>query len=117
MLRTKYSLIALLFSLLLISSEILVQIRHQPFNGAWPDLKSIINQHPSGWHAILGSSVDPSQNTAYDLVATKIYKSADGKVASIVLTWSFDGFHRAGHHQEVCYNAQGFTVSIVDPDF
>ncbi len=108
---TKYSLLAIVFSLILISSEILVQIRQQPFKGAKPDLQSIITQHPQGWESIPGSSVDPSTNTPYDLVATQIYKRADGKEASIVMTWSFDGFHRAGHAQEVCYNSQGFTVS------
>ena len=110
---TKYSILAILFSLILISSEILVQIRQNPDKGPAPDLQSIINQHPQDWLAIPGTTVDPStqNNTPYDVVATQIYKRADGKAASIVMTWSYDGFHRAGHAQEVCYNSQGFTVS------
>lgn len=109
---TKYTFLAIVFGLMLICSEVLVQIRQNPFQGAKPDLQSIIKQHPEGWQAVPGSTVDPStQNTSYDLVATQIYKRADGKAASIVMTWSFDGFHQAGHPQEVCYNAQGFHVS------
>ena len=80
--------------------------------GAKPDLQSIIKQHPEGWRTVSASTVEPStQNSSYDIVATQIYKRADGKEASIVMTWSFDGFHRAGHPQEVCYNSQGFEVS------
>ena len=110
---TKYSLLAILFSLILISSEIFIEIRQHPVKGPKPDLQSIIKQHPLGWQAIPGASVDPSTqtNTPYDLVASQIYKRADGKAASIVMTWSYDGFHRAGHAQEVCYNSQGFAVS------
>lgn len=109
---TKYSLLALAFCLILISSEIFVEIRQHPVKGPKPDLQSIIKQHPQGWKAIPGSSVVPStQNNPYDLVVTQIYKRADGKAASIVMTWSYDGFHQAGHPQEVCYNSQGFTVS------
>ena len=109
---TKYSFLAILFCFILISSEILVQIRQHPFKGAKPDLQNIIKQHPQGWQAIPGATVDPStQSTVYDLVASQIYKRADGKAASIVMTWSYDGFHRAGHAQEVCYNSQGFAVS------
>ena len=110
---TKYSLLAILFSLILISSEIFIEIRQHPVKGPKPDLQSIIKQHPLGWQAIPGASVDPrtQTNTPYDLVASQIYKRADGKAASIVMTWSYDGFHRAGHAQEVCYNSQGFSVS------
>ena len=108
----KSSLLALVFCLILICSEIFVQIRQHPFKGAKPDLQSIINQHPHGWQTIPGSSVVPStENNPYDLVVTQIYKRADGKAASLVMTWSYDGFHHAGHAQEVCYNSQGFTVS------
>ena len=108
----KYSLLAILFSLILISSEIFVQIRLHPVKGPKPDLQSIINQHPQGWQSVPGSSVVPNTgNNPYDLVAHHIYKRADGKAASIVMTWSYDGFHQAGHAQEVCYNSQGFTVS------
>ena len=111
---TKYSLLAILFCLIIISSEIFVQIRQLPFKGQKPDLQSIIKQHPKGWQAIPGANVDPSAQTniTYDLVATQIYRRADGKAASIVMTWSYDGFRRAGHPQEVCYNSQGFSVSI-----
>ena len=109
---TKYSLLAILFSLILISSEIFIEIRQHPVKGPKPDLQNIINQHPQGWQSIPGSSVVPNTgNNPYDLVANHIYKRADGKAASIVMTWSYDGFHRAGHAQEVCYNSQGFAVS------
>ena len=109
---TKSSLLAIVFGLMLISSEILVLIKQQPSNGVKPDLKSIINLHPAGWQPITGSSVDPNtQNSTYDLVVSQIYRRADGKAASIVITWSLDGIRRAGHPQEVCYNSQGFKVS------
>ena len=109
---TKFSLLAIVFALMLISSEILVVIKQLPSKGAKPDLQSLINQHPPGWQPIAGSSVDPNtQNSTYDLVVSQIYRRADGKAASIVITWSLDGIRRAGHPQEVCYNSQGFQVS------
>ena len=112
---TKHSLLPLLFSFILICTEVFVQIKQHPLNkDAKPDLEKIITLHPLGWKAIPGSSVDPStQTTSYDQVATQIYKRLDGKAVSIVLTWSRDGFNRAGHPQEICYNSQGFTVSAL----
>ena len=110
---TKNFFFPILLCLLLISTEIFVQIKQHPLNkDAKPDLEKIIKQHPLGWKAILGSTVDPSsQSTSYDQVATQIYKRIDGKTVSIVMTWSLDGFNRAGHPQEICYNSQGFSVS------
>ena len=107
---TKYSLLAIVFCSILISSEIFVQIRQQPFTGAKPDIQSIIKQHPQGWQPMTESTVN-TQTTAYDLVVTQIYKRVDGKAVSIVITWSYDGLRRAGHPQEFCYNSQGFSVS------
>ncbi len=109
---TKQSLLTIVFSLMLIGSQILVQIRQQPSDTVKPDLQTILKQHPDGWQPISGSTVNPStQNSAYDLVASQIYKSSDGKVVSVLMTWSYDGFHRAGHPQEGCYDAQGLAVT------
>ena len=81
-------------------------------NGALPALQKIIKQHPYGWRAIPGSTLDPSTKTsAYDLVVSQIYKYDDEKVVSIVMTWSFDGIRRGAHPQESCYYVNGFTVS------
>ena len=89
---TKFSLLAIVFALMLISSEILVVIKQSPSKGAKPDLQSMINQHPAGWQPIAGSSVDPNtQNSTYDLVVSQIYRRADGKAVSVVITWSLDG--------------------------
>ena len=109
---TKPSLLTIVFCLMLIGSEILVQIRQQPSDAAKPDLQTFLKQQPEGWKPISGSTVSPStQNAAYDLVASQIYKSTGGKVVSVLMTWSYDGFHRAGHPQEGCYDAQGLEVT------
>ena len=109
---TKQSFLAIFFGLLLISSEILVAKKHLPSKAAMPDLQRIIKLHPIGWESEKARFIDPnSKSSTYDLEASELFRRADGKVASVVMTWSLDGVQGAGHPQEVCYNAQGFTVS------
>ncbi len=114
---TKYSLVAIALGLVLIFSEILVEIKQHPaFKGQKPDLKSIIKLHPDGWKAIAGPVVDPkSLEYAYDEVVSQNYQHVDGKEVMVSMTWSRDGIRRAGHPQEVCYNSSGFTVSLPRP--
>jgi len=108
---------AIALGLLLIFSEILVEIKQQPaFKGQKPELEKIIKLHPDGWKAIAGPVVDPkSLEYAYDVVVSQIYQHVDGREVMVSMTWSRDGIRRAGHPQEVCYNSGGFTVSSPRP--
>jgi len=111
---TNYSLVAIALGLVLIFSEILVDIKHQPaYKGKKPDLERIIKLHPDGWKATAGPVVDPrSLEYAYDAVVSQNYQHVDGSTVMVSMTWSRDGIRRAGHPQEVCYNASGFTVNV-----
>ena len=111
---TNYSLVAIAFGLVLIFSEILVEIKQHPaYRGPKPDLEKIIKLHPDGWKAIAGPVVDPqSLEYAYDSVVSQDYQYVDGSTVMVSMTWSRDGIRRAGHPQEVCYNANGFTVTL-----
>ena len=111
---TKYSLVAIALGLMLIFSEILVQIKQHPaFKVQKPDLESMIKLHPDGWKALAVPVVDPhSLVDSYDIVVSQNYENVDGKVVTVLMTWSRDGVHRPGHPQEVCYNASGLTVTL-----
>ena len=111
---TKYNLLAIAFGFLLIFAEILVEIKQPPaYKGQKPDLESIIKLHPDGWMAIVGPVYDPhSLENDYDIVVSQNYENVDGKVVMVSMTWSRDGIRRAGHPQEVCYNASGLTVTL-----
>ena len=111
---TKYNLLAIAFGFLLIFSEILVEIKQHPaYKGQKPDLERIIKLHPDGWKAVAGPVVDPqSLEYVYDVVVSQKYENVDGKVVMVSMTWSRDGIRRAGHPQEICFNASGFTVTL-----
>ncbi len=111
---TKYSLVAIALGLVLIFSEILVEIKKHPaYKGQKPDLERIIKLHPDGWKAVAGPVVDPqSLEYAYDTVVSQNYQHVDGSTVMVSMTWSRDGIRRSGHPQEVCYNASGFTVTL-----
>jgi len=111
---TKYNLLAIAFGFLLIFSEILVEIKQHPaYKGQKPDLERIITLHPDGWKAVAGPVVDPqSLEYVYDVVVSQKYENVNGKVVMVSMTWSRDGIRRAGHPQEICFNASGFTVTL-----
>jgi len=105
--------LAITLGFLLIFSEILVDIKQHPaFKGQKPDLERIINLHPDGWKALAVTTTDPNSQGYYDVIVSKIYQHVDGNMVSVVMTWSRDGIRRAGHPQELCYNASGATVTL-----
>ncbi len=114
---TRYSALALIIALLLVSSVLLVEVREYQSSQAvkQPDLQRLVNVHPDGWTAIASPFVDPNWNkslqTDYDLVAAQAYQRGDGKKVVVVMTWSRDGIRRAGHSQQMCYLAGGYTVT------
>jgi len=111
---TNYSLLAIALGLVLIFSEILVQIKQHPlFKGQKPDLESIIKLHPDGWKALAVPIVENhSPEHSYDIVVSQNYENVDGKVVMVTMTWSRNAIRHAGHPQEVCYNASGLTVTL-----
>ncbi len=113
---TRYNALAIIITLLLGSAVLLVEVRkNQSDKGAMPDLQRMVNVHPDGWTAIASAFVDPRWNESmkgdYDLVAAQAFQRGDGKKVIVVMTWSRDGIRRAGHSQQMCYQAGGFTVT------
>ena len=111
---TRYSALAIATGLLLLSSLFLVEVKEYQSAQAvkQPDLQHLVNLHPAGWTAMASPFVDPqSEKMYYDLVATKVYQRGDGKKVVVVMTWSRDGIRRAGHPQQICYQAAGFKVT------
>lgn len=108
--------IAVIISVMLILSHILLVIRQQQKNiSVPPDLERIISVCPPDWHLIKTSaSNDFSKKDAlqeYDMVTSRIYEGKSGDQIQILMTWSRDGLRRAGHIQQVCYTASGLLVS------
>lgn len=114
---TKYKLyIALVITVLLLSSQALVIIRQQQkFVSTPPDLERIISVCPPHWHLLNGSSTPEyageSAIQEYDMVISRTYQSENGEQVQILMTWSRDGIRRAGHLQQVCYTASGMSVA------
>ena len=114
---TRYSALAIIITLLLASSVLLVEVREYQSSQAvkQPDLQRLVNVHPDGWTAIASPFVDPRWNETmksdYDLVAAQAFQRGDGKKVVVVMTWSRDGIRRAGHSQQICYQAGGYTVT------
>ena len=114
---TRYSALAIIISLLLASSVLLVEVREYQSSQAvkQPDLQRLVNLHPYGWTPIASPFVDPRWNETlksdYDLVAAQAFQRGDGKKVVVVMTWSRDGIRRAGHSQQICYQAGGYTVT------
>ncbi len=114
---TKYSALAIATGLLLFSSLLLTEVKeYQSSRSAnQPDLQRLVMVHPDGWTAISSPFVDPRWNESmkgdYDLVAAQAFQRGDGKKVVVVMTWSRDGVRRAGHSQQMCYQAGGFTVT------
>ena len=113
----KYNIIAISLGLVLLFSEFWIDVKQNYLiQVPRPDLEMIINQKPSSWISISGSTVNPLVDAlsikAYDIVASRFFKSKDGHTVNVVLIWSRDGQRRSGHNQEICYNSQGFNVSF-----
>ncbi len=114
---TRYSALAIATGLLLFSSIFLVELKEYQSSqaGKQPDLERLVNVHPDGWTPIETNFVDPrwkeSMKGDYDLVAAQGFRRGDGKNVVVVMTWSRDGIRRAGHSQQICYQAGGFTVT------
>jgi len=114
---TRYSLIAIISGLFLLSALLLVEIRQLViYKGGAPDIERIIGIHPKGWSELESSSTNPEWKKAlqgeYDVAASRTYRNANGEVVMVVMTWSSDGIRRAGHLQQVCYQVSGSTVSV-----
>jgi EpsI family protein len=113
---TKYNALAIIIGLLLGSALLLVEAReNQSAKVSQPDLQRLVNVHPDGWTPIETNFVDPrwkeSMKGDYDLVAAQGFQRGDGKNVVVVMTWSRDGVRRAGHSQQMCYQAGGATVT------
>ena len=114
---TRFNVLAIIIALLLGSSVLLVEVREYQSSQAvrQPDLQRLVNLHPDGWTPIASPFVDPRWNETmksdYDLVAAQAYQRGDGKKVVVVMTWSRDGIRRAGHSQQICYQAGGYTVT------
>lgn len=112
----KKALYAILFGLLLISVQALIEIRyHQTKYAVPPELERLVNIHPPQWTPIVTHVTSPAWNSTaekeYDKVAAQSYLDEYGNKITVVMTWSRNGIQRAGHIQQLCYTTQGFSIS------
>lgn len=106
---------AIVFGALLISVQVLIDIRHyQIRNIVPPDLERLVSIHPQNWIPIESDVTSPAwksgEGSAYDKVAAQSYEDEYGNKVTIVMTWSRNGIQRAGHIQQLCYTTQGFSI-------
>ncbi|WP_165498843.1 exosortase-associated EpsI family protein [Chlorobium sp. N1] len=88
-------------------------------SGRGPGIERLVSTTPPGWVPVGGAVIDPdglaAAERSYDRVVGQTYRNADGRVASVVMTWSADGARRKGHVQQVCYRGGGYDVGLSQP--
>jgi EpsI family protein len=114
-LNKKY-LLSFLFSLLMIVSLVLIKEKQKNiYNAAPPDLERIIGLCPDKWYPVKSEVTSPawvtSAQSEYDMVKTRTYRNLDGQEITLVMTWGRNGIQKAGHVQQLCYSAQGFSIA------
>jgi hypothetical protein len=112
----KFSILAITFGLLFLSTELLVAVRsNQSVFGSKPDLEKIINYHGDSWTSVGVQILDPRWKNAlanaYDEVVSHTMQRKDGQAVAVVMTWSRDGIRRPGHVQQICYQSSGCAVT------
>ena len=111
----KRYIISLVFSFLMISSVILIKEKQKNiYNAHPPDLERLIGLCPDNWYPIESEVARPawiqSAQSEYDMVKARTYRNVDGQEITVVMTWGRNGIQKAGHVQQLCYSAQGFSI-------
>lgn len=112
------NILAIVFGLLLLSVQILIEVRqHQTQFAVSPDLERLVEIHPSNWTPINSYITSPAwdkqASREYDSVVARSYQDNHGNIVTIVMTWSRNGLQKAGHIQQLCYSTQGFSINNV----
>lgn len=110
--KTIYSII---YAALLILSVVYIENKQARLKDIKPpDIDAYIGKHPEQWHEIkmniTRAELQKSILSDYDDISEKIFENDRGERVKIVMTWSKNGIQRAGHIQQHCYTAQGFTI-------
>jgi len=113
--KNKY-ILSLLFSFMMVMSLVLISEKEKNiYNAHQPDIERLIGLHPDKWYPVVSEVSSPawlgSATSEYDMVKARTYRNADGQEVTIVMTWGRNGIQKAGHVQQLCYSAQGFSVS------
>jgi EpsI family protein len=113
--KNKY-ILSILFSFLMVMSIVLINEKQKNiYNAKPPDLQRLIVLHSNKWHPVESNVTSPawltSAQSEYDMVVAKTYRNIDGREVTVVMTWGRNGIKKAGHIQQLCYSAQGFSIS------
>ncbi|AOS82768.1 hypothetical protein BIU88_00545 [Chlorobaculum limnaeum] len=112
----KKYIISLSLSLLMIMSLVLINEKKKSIYQAHPpNLERLIKLHPDKWYPVESEVSSPawlgSGQTEYDILKARTYRNVDGQQVTIVMTWGRNGIQKAGHVQQLCYSAQGYSIS------
>lgn len=113
--RNKY-ILSLLFSFLMVMSLVLINEKKKHiYNAHPPDIERLIDLHPDKWYPVESDVSSPawlgSAQSEYDMVRAKTFRNVEGQEVTIVMTWGRNGIQKAGHVQQLCYSAQGFSIA------
>jgi EpsI family protein len=85
------------------------------YNAHPPDLERLISLCPDKWYPIESEVARPawiaSAQSEYDMVKARTYRNVEGQEITVVMTWGRNGIQKAGHVQQLCYSAQGFSIT------
>jgi hypothetical protein len=114
-LRNKH-IISLLLSFLMVLSLVLINEKKKHiYNAHPPEIKRLIDLHPDKWYPVESEVSSPAwvgrAQSEYDMVEARTYRNLEGQEVTIVMTWGRNGIQKAGHVQQLCYSAQGFSIT------
>ena len=114
-LRNKH-IISLLLSFLMVLSLVLINEKKKHiYNAHPPQIKRLIDLHPDKWYPVESEVSSPAwvgrAQSEYDMVEARTYRNLEGQEVTIVMTWGRNGIQKAGHVQQLCYSAQGFSIT------
>jgi EpsI family protein len=114
-LKNKYILSLLLSFMMILSLVLINEKKMHIYNAHPPEIKRLIDLHPDKWYPVKSEVSSPawigSAQSEYDMVEARTYRNLDGQEVTIVMTWGRNGIQKAGHVQQLCYSAQGFSVT------
>lgn len=113
-LMNKYILSLFLSFLMVVSLVLIKEKKKHIYNAHPPDIERLIDLHPDKWHQVESEVSSPawlgSAQSEYDIVKARTYRNLEGQEVTIVMTWGRNGIQKAGHVQQLCYSAQGFSI-------
>lgn len=100
---------------MVVSLALINEKKKHIYNAHPPDIERLIDLHPDKWHQVESEVSSPawlgSAKSEYDMVKARTYRNLEGQEVTIVMTWGRNGIQKAGHVQQLCYSAQGFSIT------